>query len=196
VIAGWNELATSDNSEFSLDVGGRKASEASGRAGFAGGKGTLAFFMGLSTTLLANAVVHSLTPRPIVSIDLSPNCAQMARAGLESRKVPGREYVHLFTTSSGEAMRTMQRERRLYSFVFVDASHEYEHVKDTCSLMHDVLLPGGFCLFHDYNDSRNGNPEVAEYGVYQGVRDGLAEEHFDFYGVFGCTGLFRRRGLP
>ncbi len=47
-------------------------------------------------------------------------------------------------------------------------------------------------LFHDYNDQRNIMPDVADYGVFQGVRDGLAPGQFEFYGVFGCAGLFRR----
>ena len=153
----------------------------------------LGTYMGLSTTILANAIANSGRPRPVVTVDISVQCTESARTGLARRKVPGRENVHLFTTNSGEAMRTMQRESRRYSFVFLDASHRYEDVKDVCSLMHDVLLPGGFCLFHDYNDPRNGAPDVPDYGVYQGVNEGLAPDCFEFHGIFGCTGLFRRK---
>ena len=152
----------------------------------------LGTFMGLSTTILANAVANSGRRRPVITVDVSSQFTEAARNGLAHRKVPGRENVHLFTTDSGEAMRTMQRELRRYSFVFVDASHQYEDVKDVCSFMHDVLLPGGFCLFHDYNDPRNGQADELDYGVYQGVNEGLTSGCFEFHGIFGCTGLFRR----
>jgi len=157
----------------------------------------LGTFMGLSTTVLANAIANSGRPRPVVSIEVSQELTNVAREGLVRRKVAGRKNIHFFTVGSSEAMRTMQREARRYSFIFVDASHAYEDVKDTCLFMPDVLLPGGFCLFHDYNDPRNGMADVNDYGVYQAVEDGLAKDCFEFHGIFGCTGLFRRSdGLP
>ena len=52
----------------------------------------------------------------------------------------------------------------------------------------------GFALFHDFNDPRNSMEEVADYGVYQGVMDGLRTDRWEFWGIYGCTGLFRRIG--
>ena len=60
-----------------------------------------------------------------------------------------------------------------------------------CRLLPGVLEPGAFCLFHDYNDPRNADPLDDDYGVYQGVTDGLAPARFSFWGIYGCTGLFR-----
>jgi hypothetical protein len=32
-----------------------------------------------------------------------------------------------------------------------------------------------------------------DHGVYQAVVDGLAPADFDFYGLYGCLALYRRR---
>jgi hypothetical protein len=53
------------------------------------------------------------------------------------------------------------------------------------------MVPGAFCLFHDYNDPRN-LPGIESYGVYQGVRDGLPKDEFDFF--IGCPDGIRRFG--
>jgi hypothetical protein len=66
-------------------------------------------------------------------------------------------------------------------------------VKSACIALPQVQNPGAFCLFHDYNDKRNMDPGCDDYGVYQGVRDGLDPARFAFWGIFGCTGLFRLR---
>ena len=55
------------------------------------------------------------------------------------------------------------------------------------------MLPGAFCLFHDWLDARNFEPDEADYGVFGATRDGLDPAEFEFYGVFGVAGLFRRR---
>lgn len=150
----------------------------------------LGTYKGLSTTIIAGAVKNSGRSRPIVSVDLDKNLTDLAREGLEARKVGGRENVHLFTADATEAVRNSARENRKYSFVFVDHSHRYEHVKEVCESLKGAMKPGGFVLFHDYNDPRNMAREVSDYGVYQGVTDGLPKD-FEFHGIFGCTGLFR-----
>jgi len=65
-------------------------------------------------------------------------------------------------------------------------------VRHACEDLKTLIRPGGFALFHDYNDSRNGNDP--DYGVYQAVVDTFADGSFEFYGAYGCTGLYRRRG--
>lgn len=50
----------------------------------------------------------------------------------------------------------------------------------------------GTCLFHDWLDARNFQPEEADYGVFGATRDGLDPSVFEFYGVFGVAGLYRR----
>ncbi|MEZ4837503.1 MAG: class I SAM-dependent methyltransferase, partial [Caldilineaceae bacterium] len=91
--------------------------------------------------------------------------------------------------AAAEAYATAQRQ---FGFVFVDHSHAYEPVYGVCRVLDQIIAPGGFCLFHDYNDIRNADPEDKEYGVYQAVVDGLNLDAFEFYGIFGCCGLYRR----
>jgi hypothetical protein len=80
----------------------------------------------------------------------------------------------------------------MFDFAFIDHSHAYEHVYDVCRSLDKVLRHGAFCLFHDFNDPRNAAAEEIEYGVYQGVFEGLDLSSFEFWGIYGCTGLFRR----
>ena len=82
---------------------------------------------------------------------------------------------------------------RLYELAFIDDSHRYEHVYDTCVDLHRILVPRAFALFHDYNDPRNAHPDAADYGVYQAVHAGLSKDYFEFWGIYGCCGLFRRK---
>jgi predicted O-methyltransferase YrrM len=89
---------------------------------------------------------------------------------------------------------------RKFHFAFVDHSHAYEHVVRACRRVTQLLEPGAFCLFHDYNDRRNNGPigvneSNNEYRVYDAVNDTLDCEMFEFYGIYGCCGLFRRRGV-
>lgn len=62
-----------------------------------------------------------------------------------------------------------------------------------CRELDKITAVGGFCLFHDYNDAKNNQAEH-DYGVYQAVMDGLDLARFEFYGIYGCTGLYRAVG--
>jgi SAM-dependent methyltransferase len=149
-------------------------------------------FKGLSTTIMAQAIFNSGRESTIVTCDLDPVYVAEARIGFQLRQVPDRSR-HQFIASEGTAfVRDLASTGKKFSFAFIDHSHCYEHVLGVCEHLADVLVPGSFCLFHDYNDPRN-LPGFEGYGVYQGVRDGLPPELFDFFGIFGCTGLYRRK---
>jgi hypothetical protein len=47
-------------------------------------------------------------------------------------------------------------------------------------------------LFHAFPVARIALNDP-EYGVFQGVGEGLPEKQFEFWGCFGCTGLYRKR---
>ena len=79
-----------------------------------------------------------------------------------------------------------------FAFAFIDHDHAYESVLPVCRELPDLTLPGAFCLFHDWLDARNFQPEEAGYGVFGATRDGLDPQEFVFYGVFGVAGLYRR----
>jgi hypothetical protein len=78
-----------------------------------------------------------------------------------------------------------------FGFVFVDHSHEYGPVRDVCEVLDRIVGPRAFVLFHDFNDPRNNDSANPDYGVSQAVFDALPAARFEFYGMFGCTALYR-----
>lgn len=152
----------------------------------------LGSYRGLSTSLLAKALVNSGRRDAIHSVDLSPEAIVGSRATLKGR--PGADHVSFMETDGDTAISRFAKARKKFRFAFVDHSHRYEHVQSACVLIPQVLAPGAFVLFHDYNDPRNPATDTEEYGVYQGVRDGLDPSRFDFWGIYGCTGLYRFKG--
>ena len=150
----------------------------------------LGSFHGLSTSILANACRNSSSPKHIDTIDLDPSCTTAAKANLESLGLL--DYVTIQTGDATVAVKNYIEAGKKFGFIFIDHSHEYQPCLDVCKMLDEVTMPGGFCLFHDFNDSRNRDPEDTDYGVYQAVQDGLNHEKFEFYGIYGCTGLYRR----
>jgi cephalosporin hydroxylase len=152
----------------------------------------LGTYRGLSTTVIALASAAAGKANVIVSVDLDMTATEAARKTLAGR--PGAERVHLFTADAAHAVRVAADAKRQYDFVFVDHSHSYAHVYDVCRDLHRVLSVGAFCLLHDFNDPRNPDPKNAAYCVYQAAMDGLDPRRFEFWGIYGCCGLFRRHG--
>ena len=150
-------------------------------------------YHGLSTSILARAVVDSGAPgreRQIVSVELDPAAQAVARGNLERLGLASnvtfvQSDAHAYCL---EAAAAGQR----FAFAFVDHDHAYSSVLAVCRELPKLMLPGGFCLFHDWLDARNFQPEEADYGVFGATRDGLDPAEFEFYGVFGVAGLYRR----
>ena len=152
----------------------------------------LGTYRGLSASLVLEAMSAAGAKNTLVSIDLDPGSSQAGAATVKGR--PGSERAFFFTTAADEALDTFTRAARRFRFCFIDHSHRYEHVISACRKLPGVLKRDAFCLFHDYNDPRNADPGNDDYGVYQAVRDGLDPARFSFWGVYGCTGLFRFEG--
>jgi GT2 family glycosyltransferase/cephalosporin hydroxylase len=152
----------------------------------------LGTYRGLSASISAQASQAAGLNNVIVSIDLDRDETERARSNLAGK--PGFEKVHLFTVEAGQAVRDLAHSKRMFDFAFIDHSHTYEHVYDVCRSLHRITKLGAFALFHDFNDPRNSAPDATEYGVYQGVLDGLDQRRFEFWGIYGCSGLFRRVG--
>jgi predicted O-methyltransferase YrrM len=150
----------------------------------------LGTYSGLSTSVIAQASHDAGVHSAIVTIDLDPGAIARSRANLQGR--PGAERVYPLVADGAQAVRSLNDANRTFNFAFIDHSHAYEHVYDVCRLLDRVLKPGAFCLFHDFNDPRNADADVTEYGVHQGVLEGLDLSRFEFWGIYGCTGLFRR----
>ncbi len=152
----------------------------------------LGTYRGLSASVELQASVAAGYDNAIVSIDLDPGARDAGAATVAGR--PGADRVHFFATDADEALTTFTRAERRFRFCFIDHSHRYEHVRSACEKLPGVTEAGAFCLFHDYNDPRNADPSDGDYGVFQGVADGLDPSLFEFWGIYGCTGLFRRVG--
>ena len=152
----------------------------------------LGTYRGLSTSILAQGSTNSKRRDAIISVDLDPAAMVGGKANLKGK--PGSERVAFIEADGDSALNRFIKARRKFRFAFVDHSHRQEHVQSACALLPEVLVPGAFVLFHDYNDYRNAIADVDDYGVYQGVRDGLDMSRFEFWGVYGCTGLFRFKG--
>jgi hypothetical protein len=152
----------------------------------------LGTYRGLSASILGQAVTAAGGGGCVVSVDLDANATEIARMNLMGR--PGAESINLFAVEAGKAVRDLAQAKRLFDFCFIDHSHKYEHVFDVCQSLHRVLKVGAFALFHDFNDPRNADTQQLDYSVYQGALDGLRTDRFEFWGIFGCCGLFRRIG--
>jgi predicted O-methyltransferase YrrM len=154
----------------------------------------LGTYRGLSSAVMSQAITNSGEKGSIVTVDLDPGHQQIAREAHERLRVPNRQNVHFFHFDGTIFVRNLHQrpDPRRFSLVFVDHTHAYEPMVDVCPMLHEVTQPGGFVLFHDYNDPRNAGSDP-NFGVYQAVDGYLSKKEFDFYGVFGCCGLFRRR---
>jgi predicted O-methyltransferase YrrM len=150
----------------------------------------LGSFHGLSTAIIARALRNSCTTKTVESIDLDPACTEATRRNLRSLGLLG-----CVTTRSADAVLAVREHvanQKQFGFIFIDHSHAYAPVYEVCRALDRLITPGGFCLFHDFNDPRNCDPNDEDYGVYQAVRAGLDDKRFEFYGIYGCAGLYRR----
>jgi predicted O-methyltransferase YrrM len=151
----------------------------------------LGCYHGLSTSIMARAALDANAGARIDTVDLSPRCVRrtlktLARQGLKTA----------VRATCDDAVRHVQRHAdagKRFAFVFIDHSHAYLPVFNVCKLLSEVVSPGAYCCFHDFNDYRNADLTSTDYRVYQAVVDGLDPTRFQFSGLFGCTALFRRR---
>jgi cephalosporin hydroxylase len=150
-------------------------------------------YHGLSTSILARAVADSGSEsrdRRIVSVELDQAAQAVARGHLERLGLAANvTFVH--NDAAAYCAQAAAAEER-FAFAFIDHDHAYASVLPVCRELPNLTFPGAFCLFHDWLDARNFQPEEAGYGVFGATRDGLDPQEFPFYGVFGVAGLYRR----
>lgn len=146
---------------------------------------------GLSTSILAQAVRDSNKNMMILTNDLGEKNTAQAMQNLKQLGLS--KLVSPYVGDAVELCRILRENNRHFGFVFVDHAHTYTSVYEVCETLNTIVLPGGYCLFHDYKDLRNFDASNDEYGVWQGVRDGLSSELFEYLGLCGCCGLYRRR---
>jgi hypothetical protein len=148
----------------------------------------LGTYHGLSTFILSQANADSPHKKHIYSVELDREAVAVAQQNLELAGL--QNDVTLLVTDAQTAIREFAGQGKKFEFVFVDHSHSYDAVFNVCKDLDKIMLPEGFCLFHDFSDDRN-RLDDDDYGVYQGVMEGLNRREFQFYGIYGCAALYR-----
>jgi|GEM_PF-1311507 len=151
----------------------------------------LGCYHGLSTYILAMAIHDSGARKRLLSNDLYPEAVSLAGAQLQKHHYD--RFSNFQCGDAADVCKQLGQDKRHFDLVFIDHSHTYEAVTAVCKLLGDIVSPGGMCIFHDYNNEWNADPNNHDYGVFHAVQDHLSSDLFDFYGTYGCTGLFRRR---
>jgi len=151
----------------------------------------LGSYHGLSTSILSRANYDSGLTKEIFSVELDPFSQEKTRRNLEERNIS--RNVRFVGGDAVAFCLEAAKSGKSYDFIFIDHDHSYDSVLSVCRTLGKITTPGGFCLFHDWLDSRNYDPENKDYGVYQATRDGFDYKVLQFYGVFGVAGLYRRQ---
>lgn len=151
----------------------------------------LGCFKGLSTSIMARAALDAgrgtrITTNDRKQVHTRDTMKHLAERGLDAHvtahAIPGKVFLNQLYAKGRE-----------FSFAFIDHAHLYVPMRDACRMLKPLIVDGGFCLFHDYNDPRNQDPPGTGFGVGLAVQKYLDPAAFEFYGIYGCTGLFRRR---
>ena len=146
---------------------------------------------GLSTSILAEAVRDSHRRRAIHTVDIVP--AAIAATQQTLRNLGLHHLVETRCDDAIQAARTLAGEGRRFAFIFIDQDTSFPSVHGLCQELESLTRPGAFCLFHDINDVRNADPACTEYDAYCALMQGLSRDLFEFWGIYGCTALFRRQ---
>ncbi len=139
---------------------------------------------GLSTTILCRAV-KARGGGKVVSCEIDPQFQRLAAAAVRQLNL---SRWHAMRGGDGTALlRQAAARQERFSAIFIDHDHGLEASLQACALLPKLLAPGGFMLFHDFNDPLNLS---GEYGVYEAVC-GMLREHpaLALYGVPGCCAL-------
>lgn len=145
---------------------------------------------GLSTTIMAGAVADAGGSKKIHSVELQDRFIKEAEWYLAERELG--EHVRLHCDDATVFCNRLIDQGKLFTFAFIDHCLEYEPTRSICEILHRLLPPGSFCLFHDFNNPKNADPDNRNVGVYQAVADALPRDVFKFFGIYGCTALYRR----
>jgi predicted O-methyltransferase YrrM len=150
----------------------------------------LGTYKGLSTYIITMAMDDSHSQGYLDTVDIDENVSTIAQNIIKDLSY--NRFVNFYVMDAMELCDKKIVEKKHYDFIFIDHWHGYDATYSAAIRAKKLLNVGGFCLFHDYGDPGNADPDHV-YGVYQAAHDAmLCDEHFEFYGAFGCTGLFRK----
>lgn len=144
---------------------------------------------GLSTTILGRGARSARPPVRLTSIELNPDFVSATQAAVRDARLDGQ--VSIIQGEASQVVTTLAAKRCQYALVFVDHDHSLTATQAICHALPQLLSPGGFAVFHDFNDARNCS-EPSEYGVYGGVRQLLEGPMWQFQGITGCCAVVRR----
>ncbi|CAB4326856.1 MULTISPECIES: class I SAM-dependent methyltransferase [unclassified Brucella] len=146
---------------------------------------------GLSTTILAEALSRRADGIiETIDIDLTTNI--QARENVAARV--GTDRVNFVVMDATRRLDELIKMHRRFGFVFVDHWHGYDATYEAASRLENLLLDGGFVLFHDVINPGNADPDHP-YGVFQAIDDTIRKDsRFVFCGNFGCCSLYQFNG--
>ncbi len=144
---------------------------------------------GLSTVILSQANQNSPFKKQIYSVDIFQGNVESTVRNLQSLGL--NNDVKTICSDATLSVKQFAKEKKQFSFVFIDHHHAYDSVYGVCCELKHIVSKGGFCLFHDFNHEGNSDESNKDYGVYQAVMDSLSKNDFEFYGIYGSTALYR-----
>jgi predicted O-methyltransferase YrrM len=149
-------------------------------------------YRGKSAILMARALRDAEQEGPVVSLDVDRDALRVARSLADDRGLADRIAL---VRGTAESLFRAQPDLRP-AFVFLDGDHSRRGVARDLSALRDRVPTSGLLLLHDYHDARNADPAEPDYGVVEAVEESWLPDECEFDGVFGCSGLFRRRTGP
>ncbi len=148
----------------------------------------LGTYRGLSTSIIARAL-HDRQGGVLYTCDISRRFSTSARAAL--RWLPGRDRVKFHVGDAPRFLDSMIAAGRRFGFIFVDHWHGYDATHAVGIRLHSLLAPGGFVMFHDYNDA-SARDATHPDKVFQAVRDTVGRDpSFEFSCVTASSACFR-----
>jgi len=148
---------------------------------------------GLSTSILCRAIRGSGRVARVTSIEIDPLFQKASLANIRNGRLE--QFFEILAGSATERLPDLVSERKQFGMAFVDHDHSLAATREACTALEHLLMPGGFAVFHDFNDARNVD-EPAVYGVFKGVCEWLAHStNFAYVGTIGCCGLVQRRAV-
>jgi cephalosporin hydroxylase len=145
---------------------------------------------GLSTRILCRAVQDSGRNSRVTSIEILPEFQEATARAISNAGLT--EFYESIPGDAASQCDTLVAQSCRFAFAFIDHDHSHQATRRICTQLPALLQPGGYALFHDFNDARNqAEPEL--YGVYRGVEELLQSPDFSFERTIGCCALLRRR---
>ena len=149
----------------------------------------LGTYMGLSASIIGNAL-RNRGDGELHTCDISTVYSRTAQQCLKWH--PARPFIHFHTGDAPPFLDRMIAQQRTFGLVFVDHWHSYEQTHEVAIRLPRLVRPGGFAMFHDYNDPSARDP-AHPHKVFQAVHDGLDKDMFQPCCVVASSAVFQRR---